>query len=290
MACRKAGVRAAAAPSPRRRVDGCAAAARRVPLGARRRSAPTCSVQSVSGGTDVCAAFVGAVPLLPVRGGRDQLPAARRSRWRRSIPTATCARRACRASWSSPNRCRRCRSGSGAIAERRAAARRVLQRLPGRLAPRRLDHLHRRRRVRDLRTLRRHAEPWRRAPRDQRLLRGRRSAARGGRQPGRAPRGRRPGPADGRAAAVRRARRRAPSSTTTCAARSCARCAPSCRRATCPTRSSRCPSIPRTLSGKKLEVPVKRILGGADADAVASRSSLADPAALDWYEEFAASR
>jgi acetoacetyl-CoA synthetase len=50
------------------------------------------------------------------------------------------------------------------------------------------------------------------------------------------------------------------------------------------------PAIPRTLSGKKLEVPVKRILNGADADAVASRSSLADPAALDWYEEFAASR
>ena len=50
------------------------------------------------------------------------------------------------------------------------------------------------------------------------------------------------------------------------------------------------PAVPRTLSGKKLEVPVKRILGGADADAVASRSSLADPTALDWFEEFAASR
>ena len=84
--------------------------------------------------------------------------------------------------------------------------------------------------------------------------------------------------------AGRRARRRP------ARARSCARCAPSCRRVTCRTRSSRCPSMPRTLSGKKLEVPVKRILGGADADAVASRSSLADPTALDWYEEFAASR
>ena len=50
------------------------------------------------------------------------------------------------------------------------------------------------------------------------------------------------------------------------------------------------PSVPRTLSGKKLEVPVKRILGGARADDVASRSSLADPTALDWYEEYAASR
>jgi acetoacetyl-CoA synthetase len=50
------------------------------------------------------------------------------------------------------------------------------------------------------------------------------------------------------------------------------------------------PSVPRTLSGKKLEVPVKRILRGAAADAVASRSSLADPASLDWYEEYAATR
>jgi acetoacetyl-CoA synthetase len=50
------------------------------------------------------------------------------------------------------------------------------------------------------------------------------------------------------------------------------------------------PSVPRTLSGKKLEVPVKRILGGAPADTVASRSSLVDPTALDWYEDFAAAR
>ncbi len=48
------------------------------------------------------------------------------------------------------------------------------------------------------------------------------------------------------------------------------------------------PSIPRTLSGKKLEVPVKRLLGGAPADAVASRSSLADPDALTWFEAYAA--
>ena len=50
------------------------------------------------------------------------------------------------------------------------------------------------------------------------------------------------------------------------------------------------PAVPRTLSGKKLEVPVKRILGGAAADTVASRSSLTDPTALDWYEEYAATR
>jgi acetoacetyl-CoA synthetase len=50
------------------------------------------------------------------------------------------------------------------------------------------------------------------------------------------------------------------------------------------------PAVPRTLSGKKLEVPVKRILGGQNADAVASRSSLADPRSLDWYEEFSRDR
>ena len=47
------------------------------------------------------------------------------------------------------------------------------------------------------------------------------------------------------------------------------------------------PAVPRTLSGKKLEVPVKRILGGAAADQVASRSSLADPDSLSWFETFA---
>jgi acetoacetyl-CoA synthetase len=43
------------------------------------------------------------------------------------------------------------------------------------------------------------------------------------------------------------------------------------------------PAIPRTLTGKKLEAPVKRILRGESADNVASRGSLADPAALDAF-------
>ncbi|MEA2450116.1 MAG: acetoacetyl-CoA synthetase [Thermoleophilaceae bacterium] len=45
--------------------------------------------------------------------------------------------------------------------------------------------------------------------------------------------------------------------------------------------------VPRTLSGKVLEVPVKRILMGQDVDKVASRDSLANPEALDWFVEFA---
>ena len=45
------------------------------------------------------------------------------------------------------------------------------------------------------------------------------------------------------------------------------------------------PAIPRTLSGKKLEVPVKRILTGTPADEAASRGSLADPTSLDPFVE-----
>jgi acetoacetyl-CoA synthetase len=47
--------------------------------------------------------------------------------------------------------------------------------------------------------------------------------------------------------------------------------------------------VPRTLSGKALEVPVKRILMGTPPEKAASRDSLANPAALDWFVEFAAS-
>ncbi|HEY1515995.1 MAG TPA: acetoacetate--CoA ligase [Solirubrobacteraceae bacterium] len=50
------------------------------------------------------------------------------------------------------------------------------------------------------------------------------------------------------------------------------------------------PAIPRTLTGKKLEAPVKRILRGESSERVASRDSLADPAALDAFVALAAER
>jgi acetoacetyl-CoA synthetase len=50
------------------------------------------------------------------------------------------------------------------------------------------------------------------------------------------------------------------------------------------------PAVPRTLSGKKLEIPVKRILQGAAPDTVLSRGSLADPAAVDAYVALARDR
>jgi acetoacetyl-CoA synthetase len=48
--------------------------------------------------------------------------------------------------------------------------------------------------------------------------------------------------------------------------------------------------VPRTLSGKVLEVPVKRILMGTSPDKAASRDSLANPQALDWFVELASRR
>jgi acetoacetyl-CoA synthetase len=50
------------------------------------------------------------------------------------------------------------------------------------------------------------------------------------------------------------------------------------------------PAIPHTLTGKKLELPVKRILLGAPAEQVASRDALADPGALDAFVAYAALR
>jgi len=43
------------------------------------------------------------------------------------------------------------------------------------------------------------------------------------------------------------------------------------------------PGIPRTLSGKKLEVPVKRILTGTPSEEAAARGSLANPESLDAF-------
>jgi acetoacetyl-CoA synthetase len=45
--------------------------------------------------------------------------------------------------------------------------------------------------------------------------------------------------------------------------------------------------VPRTLSGKVLEVPVKRILTGTAPERAASRDSLANPASLDYFVELA---
>jgi acetoacetyl-CoA synthetase len=45
--------------------------------------------------------------------------------------------------------------------------------------------------------------------------------------------------------------------------------------------------VPRTLSGKVLELPVKRILMGTPPERAAARDSLANPEALDAFVELA---
>ncbi|MEP9384252.1 acetoacetate--CoA ligase [Nocardioides sp. KR10-350] len=56
-----------------------------------------------------------------------------------------------------------------------------------------------------------------------------------------------------------------------------------------PDRIVEVPAVPYGRTGKKLEVPVKRILRGADPVAVASPGALVDASALDAYVEFARS-
>ncbi|MCP2281103.1 acetoacetate--CoA ligase [Nocardia amikacinitolerans] len=50
-----------------------------------------------------------------------------------------------------------------------------------------------------------------------------------------------------------------------------------------PDRIITAPAVPRTRTGKKLEVPVKRILQGADPGVVADLDTLANPASLNFY-------
>jgi acetoacetyl-CoA synthetase len=49
-------------------------------------------------------------------------------------------------------------------------------------------------------------------------------------------------------------------------------------------------AIPRTLSGKKMELPVKKLLMGADPAGVFNRDAMADAQALDWFIAFARRR
>ena len=231
-----------------------------------------------SGGTDICTGIVQGYPLLPVYAGEisgrclgvdvqafSSEGQAGRRRARRARDHAADALDA----------------GRPLERPRRLAhARRVLRPLPGRLAPRRLDPVHRAMAARSS-----PAAPTRRST----------AAAFG----------------SGRASSTSSSRRSTRCSTawsstwtrtTSC---SCS-CAPRRRRArrraarriatvlrtalspvTRPTRSSRCPRSRATLTGKKLELPVKNILIGAQAEDVASKDALVDPSSLDAFVDYA---
>ena len=55
-----------------------------------------------------------------------------------------------------------------------------------------------------------------------------------------------------------------------------------------PDRIAVAPVVPRTLTGKKLEVPVKAVLQGADPASVAAPEAVDHPLALRWFAQWAA--
>ncbi len=54
-----------------------------------------------------------------------------------------------------------------------------------------------------------------------------------------------------------------------------------------PDRIYQVPSIPSTLTGKKMEVPVRRLLMGVPVDQAVNRNAMADPQALDFFVTYA---
>jgi acetoacetyl-CoA synthetase len=50
------------------------------------------------------------------------------------------------------------------------------------------------------------------------------------------------------------------------------------------------PAVPHTLSGKRLEVPIKKLMAGRPLETAANIASVDDPDALRWYARFAADR
>jgi acetoacetyl-CoA synthetase len=49
-------------------------------------------------------------------------------------------------------------------------------------------------------------------------------------------------------------------------------------------------AIPRTMSGKKMELPIKNLLLGQPIEKVANPDSMANPESLAWFVEFARGR
>jgi acetoacetyl-CoA synthetase len=54
-----------------------------------------------------------------------------------------------------------------------------------------------------------------------------------------------------------------------------------------PDKIIQVPAMPTTITGKKLEVPVRRLLMGVPLDSAANTSAMADPAALDAFIDYA---
>ena len=50
------------------------------------------------------------------------------------------------------------------------------------------------------------------------------------------------------------------------------------------------PDVPRTISGKKLEVPIKKILLGMPVETSVNRDSMSNPESIDWFVHYASQR
>ena len=50
------------------------------------------------------------------------------------------------------------------------------------------------------------------------------------------------------------------------------------------------PDVPRTISGKKLEVPIKKILRGMPVETSVNRDSMSNPESIDWFVHYASQR
>ena len=152
---------------------------------------------------------------------------------------------------------------------RRALPRVLLRHVPGRVAPRRLDRDHRARHRDHHRPLRRHDQPRRRADGHGRDLPRGAARRRGGRRAG----GRR------RATACRCSSScaTAPELDDELVERIRTRVREDCSPRHVPDEVVAVEEVPRTLSGKVLELPVKRILMGTPPEQAASRDSLANP-------------
>ena len=175
---------------PRPRLRRLAAAAARATTTSTSSSAPTSCCSTAAAAPTSAAAFVSGSFLQPVYDGRDLRPLPRRRRpgLRRRRPRGRRrARRARRSREPMPSM----PVGFWDDAGRRALPLGLLRPVPRRLAPGRLDPLHRARQLRHHRPLGRDAQPRRRAHRHERALRRRRGVPGGRRQPRRAPRGRR---------------------------------------------------------------------------------------------------
>lgn len=57
-----------------------------------------------------------------------------------------------------------------------------------------------------------------------------------------------------------------------------------------PDKIYQVPAIPATLTGKTMEVPVRKILMGIAPEQAVNRSAMADPRALDWFLDYASTQ